>query len=160
MFRNTGILISSFQALEYWPYLCKNWKSDFHPCKPLNSSPILYTYWNSDAIIINFGINSMRWRPNPWPNGNCLTSWLPKLSTQDGLTINSGWFQLRPCRAHNPALSLRCVSWGDGPGTPTLEIFLLCTRNIKLKRAEQNRDNLCLAINDTIRIPVMFITIF
>ena len=65
----------------------------------------------------------MRWPPNPWPSGNCLTSWLPEL-----LWV-SGCFQLRPCRAHIPATSLRCVSWGDGPATPTLQIFLLCTRN-------------------------------
>ena len=65
----------------------------------------------------------MRWPPNPWPSGNCLTSELPEL-----LWV-SGCFQLRPCRAHIPATSLRCVSWGDGPATPFLQIFLLCTRN-------------------------------
>ena len=65
----------------------------------------------------------MRWPPNPWPSRNCLTSGLPEL-----LWV-SGCFQLRPCRAHILAALLRCVSWGDGPATPTLQIFLLCTRN-------------------------------
>ena len=54
----------------------------------------------------------MRWPPNPWPSGNCLTSWLPEL-----LWV-LGCFQFRPCRAHIPAASLRCVSRSDGPATP------------------------------------------
>ena len=38
-----------------------------------------------------------------------------------------------------PAISLRCVSWGDGPATPTLQIFLLCTRNRNQKGGSKHR---------------------
>ena len=75
----------------------------------------------------------MRWPRNPWPSGNCLTSGLPEL-----LWV-SGCFQLRPCRAHILAASRRCVSWGDGPATPTLQIILLCTRNRTQKVGSKHR---------------------
>ena len=58
----------------------------------------------------------MRWPPNPWPSGNCLTSWLPEL-----LWV-SGCFQFRPCRVHIPATSLRCV-WMLAPFLWTLEFW-------------------------------------
>ena len=75
----------------------------------------------------------MRWPPNPWPSGKCLTSGLPEL-----LWV-WGCFQLRPCRAHIPATLLRCVFWSDAPAIPTLQIFLLCTRNRTQKGGSKQR---------------------
>ena len=53
------------------------------------------------------------------------------------------------------SLPHRSDARGDGPETPTLQIFLLRTRKIELKRTDQNGDDLCLAIYYVIRIPVI-----
>ena len=53
------------------------------------------------------------------------------------------------------SLPHRSDARGDGPETPTLQIFLLHARKIELKRTDQNGDDLCLAIHYLIRIPVI-----
>ena len=71
----------------------------------------------------------MCWPPNPWPSGNCLTS-LPEL-----LWV-LGCFQFRPCRAHIPAASLRCVSRSDGPATPHPENLAAMYRKHRIQKDE------------------------
>ena len=57
--------------------------------------------------------------------------------------------------AERASLPHRSDAKGDGPETPTLQIVLLRTEKVELKRTDQKGDDLCLAIHYVIRIPVI-----